>query len=50
MTAPREKRMGHAGAVVYMGMGTFESKIRAFKEAGIPIANTPYDIPKLLLS
>ncbi|WP_218267504.1 succinate--CoA ligase subunit alpha [Saccharolobus shibatae] len=50
MTAPREKRMGHAGAVVYMGMGTFESKIRAFKEAGIPVANTPYDIPKLLLS
>ncbi|WP_080513275.1 succinate--CoA ligase subunit alpha [Saccharolobus islandicus] len=50
MTAPREKRMGHAGAVVYMGMGTFESKIKAFKEAGIPIANTPYDIPKLLLS
>lgn len=50
MTAPKEKRMGHAGAVVYMGMGTFESKIRAFKEAGIPVANTPYDIPKLLLS
>ncbi|AKA72717.2 succinate--CoA ligase subunit alpha [Saccharolobus solfataricus] len=50
MTAPREKRMGHAGAVVYMGMGTFESKIKAFKEAGIPVANTPYDIPKLLLS
>ncbi|MEM0016395.1 MAG: succinate--CoA ligase subunit alpha [Saccharolobus sp.] len=50
MTAPKEKRMGHAGAVVYMGMGTFESKIKAFKEAGIEIANTPYDIPKLLLS
>ncbi|MEM3758885.1 MAG: succinate--CoA ligase subunit alpha [Saccharolobus sp.] len=50
MTAPKEKRMGHAGAVVYMGMGTFESKIKAFKEAGIEVANTPYDIPKLLLS
>jgi succinyl-CoA synthetase alpha subunit len=50
MTAPKEKRMGHAGAVVYMGMGTFESKIRAFKKAEIPVANTPYDIPKLLLS
>ncbi|WP_269194920.1 succinate--CoA ligase subunit alpha [Stygiolobus azoricus] len=48
MTAPKEKRMGHAGAVVYMGMGTFESKIRAFKEAGIPVATTPYDILKLL--
>ncbi len=50
MTAPREKRMGHAGAVVYMGMGTFESKIKAFKEAGIPVANTPYDIVKLISS
>ncbi|QIW24031.1 succinate--CoA ligase subunit alpha [Sulfolobus sp. S-194] len=50
MTAPREKRMGHAGAVVYMGMGTFESKIKALTEAGIPIAKTPYEIPKLLSS
>ncbi|PVU75420.1 succinate--CoA ligase subunit alpha [Sulfolobus sp. SCGC AB-777_G06] len=48
MTAPKEKRMGHAGAVVYMGMGTFESKIRAFKEAGIPVATIPYDVLKLL--
>ncbi|MEJ2771931.1 MULTISPECIES: succinate--CoA ligase subunit alpha [unclassified Stygiolobus] len=48
MTAPKEKRMGHAGAIVYMGMGTFESKIRAFKEAGIPVATTPYDVLKLL--
>ncbi|HII73942.1 succinate--CoA ligase subunit alpha [Sulfurisphaera tokodaii] len=50
MTAPREKRMGHAGAVVYMGMGTFESKIKALTEAGIPVAKTPYEIPKLLSS
>ena len=49
LTAPREKRMGHAGAVVYMGMGTFESKVRALKEAGIPVATTPFEIPKLLL-
>lgn len=48
MTAPKEKRMGHAGAVVYMGMGTFESKIKALREAGIPVAQTPYEIPKLL--
>jgi len=48
MTAPKEKRMGHAGAVVYMGMGTFESKIKALKEAGIPVATTPYEIPNLL--
>lgn len=50
LTAPREKRMGHAGAVVYMGMGTFESKVKALKEAGIPVANTPYEIKDILLS
>ncbi|BBD72972.1 succinate--CoA ligase subunit alpha [Sulfodiicoccus acidiphilus] len=48
MTAPREKRMGHAGAVVYMGIGTFNSKMEAFKRAGIPVARSPYEIPKLL--
>lgn len=48
MTAPREKRMGHAGAVVYMGMGTFESKINAFKRAGVKVAKTPYEIKSLL--
>jgi succinyl-CoA synthetase alpha subunit len=47
-TAPREKRMGHAGAVVYMGMGTYESKVSAFKEAGIKIAKTPYEIKDLI--
>ncbi|EHP68269.1 MAG: succinate--CoA ligase subunit alpha [Metallosphaera yellowstonensis] len=48
MTAPREKRMGHAGAVVYMGMGTFESKVNAFREAGIPLAKTPYEVKDLI--
>ncbi|WP_320056934.1 succinate--CoA ligase subunit alpha [Metallosphaera javensis (ex Hofmann et al. 2022)] len=48
LTAPREKRMGHAGAVVYMGMGTFESKIEAFKKADIPVAKTPYEIRDIL--
>ncbi len=48
LTAPKEKRMGHAGAVVYMGMGTYESKVQAFKRAGVPVALTPYQIPELL--
>jgi succinyl-CoA synthetase alpha subunit len=47
-TAPKEKRMGHAGAVVYMGLGTYESKISAFKEAGIKTAVTPYEIKNLI--
>ena len=48
LTAPKEKRMGHAGAVVYMGMGTYESKVQAFKRAGVPVALTPYQVPELL--
>ncbi len=48
MTAPKEKRMGHAGAVVYMGMGTFQSKVEAFKKADVKIAKTPYEIPELV--
>lgn len=48
LTAPREKRMGHAGAVVYMGKGTYESKVKALTEAGVPVARTPYEIPDLL--
>ncbi|AWR97861.1 succinate--CoA ligase subunit alpha [Acidianus sulfidivorans JP7] len=48
LTAPKEKRMGHAGAVVYMGMGTYESKINAFKKANIAVAKTPFEIKDLL--
>ncbi|BCS91287.1 MAG: succinate--CoA ligase [ADP-forming] subunit alpha [Candidatus Micrarchaeota archaeon] len=48
LTAPKEKRMGHAGAVVYLGRGTYESKIKALNEAGIKVAKTPYEIKDLL--
>ena len=47
-TAPKEKRMGHAGAVVYMGQGTFESKINSFRRANVPVAETPYQVAELL--
>ncbi|BDC17151.1 succinate--CoA ligase subunit alpha [Acidianus sp. HS-5] len=50
LTAPREKRMGHAGAVVYMGLGTYESKVNAFKNSGIKVAKTPFEIKDLLFS
>lgn len=47
-TAPSEKRMGHAGAIVMGNVGTAKSKIDAFKEAGVPVAEKPSDIPGLL--
>ncbi|HIQ03289.1 MAG TPA: succinate--CoA ligase subunit alpha [Desulfurococcales archaeon] len=47
-TAPPGKRMGHAGAIISMGTGTAQSKIEALTSAGIPVAEKPSDIPKLL--
>jgi len=47
-TAPAEKRMGHAGAIISQGKGTAESKVAAFKEAGIAVASIPSEIPGLL--
>lgn len=40
-TAPKEKRMGHAGAVIAQGQGTHSSKIRALREAGVTVADNP---------
>jgi succinyl-CoA synthetase alpha subunit len=45
--APKEKRMGHAGAIIYGNFGTAESKISALKAAGAKVAMTPMEIPGL---
>lgn len=47
-SAPPGKRMGHAGAIVSGNQGTAESKVRAFEEAGIPVANAPSEIPGMV--
>jgi succinyl-CoA synthetase alpha subunit len=39
-TAPPEKRMGHAGAMISAGFGTAESKARALKEAGVTVVES----------
>lgn len=46
--APKEKRMGHAGAIIYGNYGTAESKISALKDAGAHVAMTPMEIPLLV--
>ncbi|GAB6947202.1 succinate--CoA ligase subunit alpha [Vulcanisaeta sp. JCM 16161] len=47
-TAPPGKRMGHAGAIVSMGMGSYESKVKAFQEVNVPVAKTPTEVVKLI--
>ncbi|MEM1537729.1 MAG: succinate--CoA ligase subunit alpha [Candidatus Nezhaarchaeales archaeon] len=47
-TAPPGRRMGHAGAIITMGAGTAASKIKAFQEANVQVADTPLDVAKIL--
>jgi len=47
-TAPPGKRMGHAGAIIQGNKGTAESKVAAFADAGVPVAEYPADVARLL--
>lgn len=47
-TAPAGKAMGHAGAIVTQGKGTFDSKVDAFRDAGVCVVHTPKDLVKVL--
>ena len=44
VTAPKGKRMGHAGAIISGGKGTAEEKFKAFEEAGIAYTRDPSKI------
>jgi succinyl-CoA synthetase alpha subunit len=46
--APPGKSLGHAGAIISGNFGTPQSKIAAFQAAGVPVADRPSGIPRLL--
>jgi succinyl-CoA synthetase alpha subunit len=47
-TAPKGRRMGHAGAIISGSSGTAEEKLAAFEAAGIAIMRRPIDVVALL--
>lgn len=47
-TAPPEKKMGHAGAIITAGKGTVSSKVEALEKAGARVASRPSQVGQLL--
>ena len=48
LTAPRGRRMGHAGAIISGSAGTAAEKMQAFEENGVGVAKRPIDVVELL--
>jgi len=49
-TAPSGQTMGHAGAIISGGRGSYNSKVEALKRAGVVVAESPDMVGTLLTS
>lgn len=47
-TAPADKRMGHAGAIISGSSGTAAEKVKVFKNCGIKVGETPAEVAQLV--
>jgi len=47
-TAPKGKRMGHAGAIISGSSGSAKQKMEALEKAGVKVVVSPADIGKAI--
>ncbi|MGH7457562.1 MAG: succinate--CoA ligase subunit alpha [Longimicrobiaceae bacterium] len=47
-TAPADRRMGHAGAIISGSAGTAEEKIASFEKNGVGVARRPAEVAQLV--